>query len=132
MDKVVHFEIPYDDSERAKKFYAHVFGWKINSVPEMKYDIVHTVEVDEKQMPKESGAINGGMYKRDEKSAQYPVIVIDVKDVDEAVKKSEKAGGKLFRKKVSVGNMGLYAQIKDTEGNIIGIWQNLPHQAEKK
>lgn len=122
MDKVVHFEIPYDDVERAKKFYSQVFGWKINSFPEMKYEIVHTVEVDEKQMPKESGAINGGMYKRDEKSAQYPVIVIGVKEVDEAVKKAEHSGGKVFRKKIQVGNMGFYAQVKDTEGNIIGIW----------
>ena len=112
MDKVVHFEIPYDDVERAKKFYSQVFGWKINSFPEMKYEIVHTVEVDEKQMPKESGAINGGMYKRDEKSAQYPVIVIGVKEVDGAVKKAEHSGGKVFRKKIQVGNMGFYAQVK--------------------
>jgi len=92
MDKAVHFEIPYDDLDRAKKFYTNVFGWKINTLPEMNYNIVHTVEVDEKQMPKESGAINGGMYKRDEKSAQGPVIVMNVKNVDEAVKKAEKAG----------------------------------------
>ena len=122
MDKAVHFEIPYDDLDRAKKFYTHVFGWKINTIPEMNYNIVHTVEVDEKQMPKESGAINGGMYKRDEKSAQGPVIVMNVEDVDEAVKKAEKAGGKVFRKKMSIGEMGFYAQVKDTEGNIIGVW----------
>ncbi len=122
MDKVVHFEIPYDDAERARKFYSHVFGWKINHVPEMNYDIVHTVEVDEKQMPKESGAINGGMYKKDEKSAQYPVIVIGVKNVDEAVKKAEKAGGKIFKNKIAIGKMGFYAQVRDTEGNIIGVF----------
>ena len=122
MDKAVHFEIPYDDLDRAKKFYTNVFGWKINTLPEMNYNIVHTVEVDEKQMPKESGAINGGMYKRDEKSAQGPVIVMNVKNVDEAVKKAEKAGGKVFRKKMAIGKMGFYAQVKDTEGNIIGVW----------
>lgn len=122
MDKVVHFEIPYDDLERAKKFYSGVFKWKINAIPEMKYDIVHTVDANEKQIPKEKGAINGGMYKRDEKSAQGPVIVINVKNVDEAVKKAEKSGGKMFRPKVQVGNMGFYAQVKDTEGNVIGLW----------
>lgn len=126
MDKVVHFEIPYDDLERVKKFYSGVFGWNIQTIPEMHYNIVHTVEVDEKQMPKEKGAINGGMYKRDEASAQGPVIVINVKSVDEAVKKVEKAGGKVFRAKVKVGDMGFYAQVKDSEGNIIGVWENLP------
>ena len=29
-DKVVHFEIPFDDSERAFKFYRDIFGWKIS------------------------------------------------------------------------------------------------------
>ncbi len=30
MDKVVHFEIPFDDSEISIKFYQDIFGWKIN------------------------------------------------------------------------------------------------------
>jgi len=28
MDKVVHFEIPVEELERAQKFYKSVFGWK--------------------------------------------------------------------------------------------------------
>ncbi|MBS3080874.1 hypothetical protein J4221_05360 [Candidatus Pacearchaeota archaeon] len=54
MDKVVHFEIPYDNVEEAKSFYEKVFGWKIQSIPEMNYNIVHTVNVDEQQMPTEN------------------------------------------------------------------------------
>ena len=127
MDKVVHFEVPYDDLERAKKFYIEAFGWKINTIPEMNYNIVHTTDVDEKQIPKEKGAINGGMYKRDKESSKTPVLVINVKDIDESLKKAEKFGAKIFRKKMEVGGMGLYAQIKDSEGNIIGVWQDLGH-----
>ena len=125
MDKVVHFEIPYDDLERAKKFYKEAFSWNINTIPEMNYNIVHTTEVDEKQMPKEKGAINGGMYKRDEKSAQSPVIVMDVENIDESIKKIEELGGEVFKKKHSIGEMGYYAQAKDSEGNIIGIWETI-------
>ena len=124
MDKVVHFEVPYDDLERAKKFYIDVFGWKIQSMPEMNYNIVHTVDVDEQQMPKYKGAINGGMYKRDDLSAKGPVIVISVQSIDESIKKIEKVGGKIFKSKVSVGQMGFYSQIIDTEGNIICLWEN--------
>jgi hypothetical protein len=29
MSKVVHFEIPAEDMERASKFYENVFGWEI-------------------------------------------------------------------------------------------------------
>ncbi len=35
MDSVVHFEIPVDDLERAKGFYATVFDWDLQPMPEM-------------------------------------------------------------------------------------------------
>lgn len=123
MDKVTHFEIPADDLERAKTFYQGVFGWQIQQVP--NYHLITTVETDEKQMPKESGAINGGMMKRD-KPGEGPTIVISVSSVDESIKKIEAAGGKVVMPKIQVMDMGLYARFTDTEGNIIGIWQDLP------
>ncbi len=39
MNKVSHFEIPYDDQERAQKFYQDVFGWQINKFADMDYYI---------------------------------------------------------------------------------------------
>jgi len=107
------------------KFYKDIFGWELNDMPEMNYIIAHTVKVDENQMPKESGAINGGMYKRDENSAQSPVLVIDVPSVDDYTKKIKKMGGKIIRNKHKVGDMGYYAQFEDTEGNILGIWETI-------
>ena len=41
-DKVVHFEIPADDLDRARAFYQNAFGWTINSIPELDYSIVET------------------------------------------------------------------------------------------
>ncbi len=123
MDKVAHFEIPFDDAKRAEAFYSKVFGWGMNFIPEMNYHFVRTVDVDDKQMPKEAGAINGGMYKRGGTSADYPVIVIEVANVDDYIKKAKKAGGKVAMEKRVVGDRGFYAQIFDTEGNIIGIWE---------
>lgn len=37
MDKVVHFEIPTDDLDRAKKFYSSIFSWELQdfSLPEV-------------------------------------------------------------------------------------------------
>lgn len=125
MDKVVHFEVPYDDLERAKKFYTEVFGWEIQSMPELNYYVVRTVEVDEQQMPKEKGAINGGLYKRDDKSAKSPVIVIAVKNIDESIQRINKLGGKVLKSKASIGQMGFYAQVVDSEENIIGLWENI-------
>lgn len=124
MNKVVHFEIPADDLDRAKKFYQNIFGWRINDVSQMNYSMVTTVETDEKQMPKEAGAINGGLMKR-QASGESPVIVINVPSVDEYVNKVEQAGGKVAMPKMQVGDMGLYARVADTEGNVIGLWQDL-------
>ena len=33
MPTIVHFEIPADDVERAKKFYSDLFGWKMEKWP---------------------------------------------------------------------------------------------------
>ena len=126
MNKVVHFEIPADDMKRAKKFYKDIFGWEMMDIPgyAMEYTIVRTVPVDENNMPKESGAINGGLMKRAVKG-ETPVLVIDVPDVDASVKKVLAAGGKLVMPKMKVMDMGLYARVTDSEGNIIGVWENI-------
>lgn len=123
MNEIVHFEIPVDDLERAQKFYKTAFGWQMNYMKEMDYTMVQTTEVDEKQTPKKPGSINGGMMKRggDVKS---PVVTIDVADIDAAIVKVEKNGGKALGKKMVVGDMGWSAYFKDPEGNVIGLWQN--------
>ena len=33
MPTIVHFDLPVDDLERAKKFYEKLFDWKFNQVP---------------------------------------------------------------------------------------------------
>ena len=126
MNSVVHFEIPADDTARAQKFYSEIFGWKIQKapMPGVEYYIVHTVETDEQNMPKAAGAINGGMMKR-QAPGETPVIVINVVSLDETLEKIEQAGGKIVVPKMQVGDMGLYARVADTEGNIVGVWQNL-------
>ncbi len=90
---------------------------------EMDYTILVTTEVDEKNMPKKPGSINGGMMKRS-REFQAPVVTINVVDIDAAVAKIEKNGGKAIGKKMEVENMGWSAYFKDPEGNVIGLWQN--------
>jgi predicted enzyme related to lactoylglutathione lyase len=63
------------------------------------------------------------LFKKD-KTAPHPVIVINVRSIDVYMKKIKEAKGKVVMPKMAVGDMGFYARIKDTEGNIIGIWEN--------
>ena len=122
----MHFEIPVDDFDRANKFYSSIFGWDLQDMPMpggAKYVGIRTVAVDEHHMPKEAGAINGGMMKRTS-DVHSPVIAINVNSVDDYVKKVEAAGGKVVMPKVEIGGMGYYAYVTDTEGNVIGLWED--------
>ncbi len=121
--KVVHFEIPADNVERAKSFYQKAFGWQINQYPGMEYHMVGTAPSNEQGMPTEPGAINGGMTKRQD-PVKNTVITIDVSDIDSSLKSIEKLGGKIVQKKQPVADMGFTAYFKDTEGNIVGLWQS--------
>ncbi|CCB90202.1 glyoxalase/bleomycin resistance protein/dioxygenase [Simkania negevensis Z] len=123
MNQVVHFEIPVDDMEAAKEFYS-IFGWDLIDMPEMGYIGVRTTAVDENRMPKEPGAINGGMMKRTD-DVKAPVIAIQVDSVDTFIKKVIANGGKLIMPKVEIPNMGYYAYIADPQGNVLGLWESM-------
>ena len=125
MRKVVHFEIPTDDLDRAKDFYGSVFGWRLETMPTPggEYTGVTTTSVDEQtQMPTEPGAINGGMVKRDERTPA-PVITIDVDDIDQSLKEIEAGGGSTVTPRTAIPGMGAFAYFKDPEGNVLGLWE---------
>lgn len=121
--RIVHFEIPFDDGERATAFYRDVFGWQTQPVPEMEYTMAMTGPVGEDGMPSEPGFINGGMFQRSD-ALNVPIPTIGVDDIDAALDTVEKSGGKTVEAKMAVGEMGFVAYINDTEGNLIGLWQN--------
>lgn len=123
MNSVIHFEIPFDNEERAKKFYGDNFGWYLQSIPEMSYVMAATTDSDEQGMPKKPGAINGGLAKRGNMVGGVN-IVVGVDDIEVSLEKIKKSGGTVVQPKVAVGDMGFVAYIKDTEGNVIGLWQN--------
>ena len=102
MDKVVHFEIPFENKQRAMTFYTDSFGWQLADMPQMNYVMASTVDVDQNHMPKEAGAINGGLFPRPK----------------------EAAGGKVVTPHTPIPGMGAYARISDTEGNVIGLFES--------
>lgn len=126
MDKVVHFEITADDLGRAKEFYGSIFGWDLRDVDmgPGTYTTVTTVAVDEKMMPTEPGAINGGMMKRSAEISS-PVITISVDSIDDTLKRVESAGGSVVQPRQEIPGMGAFAYFKDSEGNTLGLWENL-------
>jgi uncharacterized protein len=127
MDSIVHFEIPADDPKRASEFYSKAFGWMMNPMPEMNYTMAGTTASNEMGMPTSPGAINGGVPARKDfknlTGSEHTVVTIRVDDIDSSLQKIEKLGGKTVAGKMPIGEMGFTAYFKDTEGNVVGLYQ---------
>lgn len=123
MDTVVHFEIPADDLEQAKRFYGEVFGWQSQDFAPGEYAMAVTTPTGEDMRPTEPGGINGALMKRTEPDDTHPVIVLGVDSIDERLAQVERAGGAVVRPKAPVEEMGWYAYFRDPAGNVMGLWE---------
>jgi hypothetical protein len=127
--EVVHFEIPAKNFNRAKAFYSEVFGWKTNDTKMPSggtYTYLTTTEVDDprdpNQRPKSPGAINGGMMKL-RKPYASPILTIQVDDISVSLRSITKKGGKVVVGRTEMGKYGAYGYFKDTEGNLMGLFE---------
>jgi len=82
---VVHFEIMGGQGNQLEKFYAELFGWKINSNNPMKYGVVDTGGGP--------GGINGGVGASQDGNKRVSVYA-QVDDLEAMLDKVEKLGGK--------------------------------------
>jgi predicted enzyme related to lactoylglutathione lyase len=121
--RVVHFEIPFDDGDRARSFYKEIFDWQLVQMPDMGgYTLVMSGPSSD-QGPTEPGFINGGMLSRDQAATSGPVIVVDVPSIDASLEKIGSLGGSVVAPKTAVGDMGFAAYVTDSEGNVVGLWE---------
>lgn len=119
MDPVVHFELPCDDRERITRFFSQAFGWKAQMLgPEMgNYVVVTTAETDARP-DGQRGAINGGFFTRSpDMPAQFPGIVVAVRDIRAAMKRVADAGGQVLGEPMDIPGVGAYVAFLDSEGN---------------
>ncbi len=112
MSKVIHFEIPADDVNRAIKFYKDVFGWEIEKWEQGDYWLVSTG-------PEDEPGINGAIMPK--KSGDKVRDTISVNSYEEFAKKIESQGGKMLTEKMTIPGMGFNGLFQDTEGNVFGI-----------
>lgn len=119
--RVVHFEIPFDDGDRARAFYREIFDWELIEMPEMSYTMAMTGPSGA-DGPSEPGFVNGGMLRR-ESPNEGPIVVIGVDDIDATLARIDELGGQTLLAKQAVGDMGWTAYFKDVEGNSMGLWQ---------
>ena len=111
MSKIVHFEIPAEDTSRAREFWGTLFNVQFQS-----YD--GPVEYHMFQNDDQTG---GGLFPREEGKAGL-VTYFAVDDIDEARQRIVQLGGQA-EDKASVPGMGWFARAEDTEGNPFSLWQ---------
>jgi len=113
MSKVVHFEIPADDTSRAREFWGSLFGVQFQSYDgPMEY---HMFGNDD-----QSG---GGLMPRQE-GQDGLVVYFPTEDLDSSLKQVTELGGSVEGEKMPVPGMGWFAKVRDTEGNRFSFWQS--------
>lgn len=123
-DKVSWFEIPADNVQRAGEFYEEVFGWASSDMGGGSLAMLNS-ESDEQMIPLKAGSINGDISTRSE-GFNNPLIVITVEDMEAKTTMVTEHGGLIVLPPTHVEEMGMiWAIVKDTEGNNIGIIQNV-------
>ncbi len=116
MSAIVHFDVPTDDVERAKKFYSELLEWKFESFPAMQYNLITTTNLDGTM------GVGGGMGKRMDPS-QRIMNYFGIRSIDAAMEQVKSLGGKVLSEKMAVPGMGFLANCMDTEGNMFGLWE---------
>ena len=111
MAKVEHFEIPADDLDRAKAFYGEVFGFEFDD-----WDDQNTM------IRPGSAGIGGDIHRRS--ALEHPTVVITVDDLDETLAAVISGGGEQIGEVQILDEFSRYAYFKDTEGNIVGVYDN--------
>jgi predicted enzyme related to lactoylglutathione lyase len=125
MDGVNLFNLPVDNIERAKKFFNNTFGWEFMATGmEGDHHFATTVPTDENGLPMNPGGINGGILQRGAYEQHVTSIFIKVKSIDDTIKKVKMNGGEIVLTKVPIADFAYLAQIKDTEGNLISLWED--------
>lgn len=119
-----HFEIPTDDLDRAARFYRQAFGWEIHRLA-WEGAPYCTVRMPEGTPP--DRPMGGGLMARGDLGAGQPLLVLHVEggSLESCLERIVAAGGRVEQPPEAVGEMGRFARFRDSEGNLLGLWQAL-------
>ena len=108
---LVHFELPADDTERARDFYGELFGWQFRDWQgQIEYHML------------EEGIEPAGAIYPSQTGEKGAIIYFDTDDIDASVERVNELGGSAEDKEPIPG-IGWYARCEDTEGNPFSLFQ---------
>lgn len=101
-------------SDKVKRFFTTVFGWKISSDPQYDYG----------QVSEKDSGIGGGIGPS-QGGKNNLTFYIEVNDLDAYLRKIEAAGGKTVVPPTPVSPTTTFAQFSDPAGNIVGLYKGM-------
>lgn len=113
---IVHVEIPAVNTESAGKFYADLFGWKIQPMPEMNYVMWEAGDGDE---------YGGFPQVSNENPAGQVLVYIASDDIEADLRKVETLGGKVLHQKTEIPGNGWYGVFQDPTGNVLALYTGM-------
>ena len=113
--EIVHIEIPVDNLETGSKFYADLFGWKVENIPEMDYTTF------------EAGEGPGGGFNKlsDEITPGDVMVYVSTDDIEASLAKIESLGGKTVVPKTEIPQVGWFAWFTDPTGNTMALYTSM-------
>jgi len=112
MNGIGHIEIPSRNLAESMAFYSSAFGWECGK------------ESDFYAFFKTPNGVSGGFDPSSTPSSDAgTTIYIEVDDMNAALAKIGKLGGRVLKPKTEIGGeMGFYALFTDPHGNRMGFW----------
>jgi predicted enzyme related to lactoylglutathione lyase len=107
---VVHFEILGQDAAALQSFYGELFAWQVDANNPMNYGMV---------TPADAG-IGGGIGGSPD-GTHSVTFYVQVDDLQAALDRAEKLGGKTVAPPMDVPGGPSIAQFSDPEGHVIGL-----------
>jgi len=112
---IVHVEIPARDQQESARFYGELFGWNIESYPEMDYVMFRPAEGPGGGLPKAGDA----MYQPGQ-----VLVHIGTDDVETSLAKATALGASVAVPKTEIPGIGWFAVFTDPTGNRIALYQD--------
>ena len=112
----VHVELMTSDVAKAKEFYAGLFDWQLEEIPEMEYTLIKVGE-----------GTGGGMMKTVQPdSPSYWMAYVMVDDAAASTEKARSLGATICKEVTEIPGVGWFSVLTDPTGATLALFQMNP------
>ena len=112
---ITHIDIPVADTDRAKAFYADLFGWQIEAPPGF----------EDYPMWRAPNQISGGGLAPRSEGFTQPRSYVEVDSIEDTLAKAQAGGATVVMDKSPISDTSWWAIFRDPDGNEIGLYEGI-------